>query len=44
MIHEQYFYPNYPGYQPDFEEKLSAVFDMLTSQGYTSVFFEACLK
>jgi len=44
MIHEQYFYPDYPRYQPDFEEKLSAVFDMLTSQGYTSVFFEACLE
>lgn len=40
MIHEQYFYPDYKAYQPDFEEKLDAVFTQLTSNGYESKFFE----
>ena len=40
MIHEQYFYPDYLAYQPDFEEKLNTVFDTLTQNGYVSHFFE----
>ena len=40
MIHEQYFYPDYPAYQPDFEEKIDAAFSYLTSLGYESAFFE----
>lgn len=40
MIHEQYFYPDYKAYQPDFEEKLEAAFSLLTSSGYESRFFE----
>lgn len=40
MIHEQYFYPDYDSYQPDFEEKLSACFARLTDMGYQSRFFE----
>lgn len=40
MIHEQYFYADYPAYQPDFEEKLCAVFSSLFAQGYKSAFFE----
>ena len=40
MIHEQYFYPDYPRYQPDFEEKLDATFAFLTSNGFKSAFFE----
>lgn len=40
MIHEQYFYEDYPAYQPEFEEKLAATFAYLTQQGYKSVFFE----
>ena len=43
MIHEQYFYPDYPKHQPDFEEKLKATFDYLTSNGYQSAFFEELL-
>ena len=43
MIHEQYFYADYPAYQPDFEEKLRAVFAFLKEQGYQSAFFEALL-
>ena len=40
MIHEQYFYPDYKAYQPDFEEKLFAAFSFLTEKGYESRFFE----
>ena len=40
MIHEQYFYPDYERHQPDFEDKLDAVFSYLSSAGYTSTFFE----
>ncbi len=40
MIHEQYFYPDYPSYQEDFEEKLGACFAFLKNEGYTSCFFE----
>lgn len=43
MIHEQYFYPDYKSYQPDFEEKLNATFSFLTSLGYKSSFFEELL-
>ncbi len=40
MIHEQYFYADYPAYQADFEEKLQAVFAFMNRHGYASVFFE----
>lgn len=40
MIHEQYFYKDYPRHQPDFEEKLVLVFSLLRDQGYQSCFFE----
>ena len=40
MIHEQYFYPDYEGYQPNFEEKLRAAFGFLRKKQYQSVFFE----
>ncbi len=40
MIHEQYFYKDYPSYQPDFEKKLEVVFDVLSKRGYKSCFFE----
>ncbi len=40
MIHEQYFYPDYPRYQENFEEKLTVAFEFLTQNGYTSTFFE----
>lgn len=43
MIHEQYFYPDYPYYQADFEEKLDAVFAALRREGYASTFFEKIL-
>ncbi len=40
MIHEQYFYPDYHRYQPDFEEKLEIAFECLVHGGYQSSFFE----
>ena len=40
MIHEQYFYKDYPFYQPDFEKKLETVFNILSNHGYKSYFFE----
>jgi len=43
MIHEQFFYPDYPYYQPDFEEKIDGAFAILTENGYKSSFFEDCI-
>ena len=40
MIHEQYFYPDYPLYQNDFEEKICAAFEFLEKNGFQSIFFE----
>ena len=39
MIHEQYFYPDYRAYQPDFEEKLMNTFAFLLDHGFASVFY-----
>ena len=43
MIHEQYFYPDYPYYQAEFGEKLDAVFSALVNEGYQSTFLENTL-
>lgn len=43
MIHEQYFYPDYPAYQANFEDKLQTVFGFLENNGYQSKFFEEML-
>lgn len=43
MIHEQYFYPDYRDYQPDFEEKLTSALSFLTKAGYQSRFLEEAL-
>lgn len=40
MIHEQYFYPDYHQYQPDFEEKLDRAFALLKENGFESGFVE----
>ena len=40
MIHEQYFYPDYRQYQPDFEEKLDRAFALLKENGFESCFVE----
>ena len=43
MIHEQYFYPDYGWYQPDFEEKIASAFSLLTQNVYKSCFLEELL-
>ena len=43
MIHEQYFYEDYPRYQPDFEEKLCITFAELARLGFENRFFEEML-
>ena len=43
MIHEQYFYEDYPRYQSNFEEKLETVFTFLEDNDYQSRFFEEML-
>jgi len=40
MIHEQYFYPDYHAYQPEFEEKLFTTFEFLKENGFINSFFE----
>lgn len=40
MIHEQYFYPDYAAYQPDFAEKIRCALSWLTAHGYQSCFLE----
>ena len=40
MIHEQYFYPDYKWYQPEYSEKLRQTFETLQEKGYESIFFE----
>ena len=44
MIHEQYFYPDYKNYQPDFAQKLDTTFQILTQNHYISQFFEDILS
>jgi len=43
MIHEQYYYKDYPWYQPDFEEKLEIAISYLQNNGYESVFIDEIL-
>ena len=43
MIHEQYFYEDYPAYQENFERKLETVFSFMETNGHESCFFEEML-
>jgi len=40
MIHEQYFYPDYPGYQRDFAQKVEAPLVLFQERGLVSRFLE----
>jgi hypothetical protein len=40
MIHEQYFYPDYHAYQPDFADKLESTFAYLCENGFESTFYQ----
>jgi hypothetical protein len=40
MIHEQYFYPNYRAYEPDFRERVERAIEFVHRRGYRPVFYE----
>lgn len=40
MIHEQYFYPAYRAYEPDFRERVERAIDFVHRRGYRPVFYE----
>jgi hypothetical protein len=39
MIHEQYFYPSYRSYQPDFKQRVETTIAWAAKKGYKPVFF-----
>ncbi len=39
LIHEQYFYPDYINYQPDFKDKVETAIRWATERGYKPVFY-----
>ena len=40
MIHEQYFYPDYRAYEPDYRERCERAIGWVTRRGYKPVFYE----
>lgn len=43
-VHEQYFYPDYYGYQPDYADKIFKMCEILTNVGFTFVCGDEILK
>jgi hypothetical protein len=43
MIHEQYFYPFYSAYQPDFRDKVITAVKWAVGKGYIPAFLSDCL-
>ncbi|MDF7816077.1 hypothetical protein P1X15_00680 [Runella sp. MFBS21] len=43
LVHEQYFYPFYEAYQPDFRERIVACVKWATHKGYTPAFLGDCI-
>jgi hypothetical protein len=43
MIHEQYFYPDYFNYQPDFREKVITAVKWAVDNGYKPAFLSDCV-
>ncbi|HWQ53845.1 MAG TPA: SMP-30/gluconolactonase/LRE family protein [Bryobacteraceae bacterium] len=39
IIHEQYFYPDYRGYEPDYRARVERAIEWVTRRGYKPVFF-----
>ncbi len=39
MIHEQYFYPDYRAYEPDYRERVERAVEWVTRKGYKPVFY-----
>ena len=44
MIHEQYFYPAYEAYQPDYREKVLTAVKWVVDNGYQPAFLEECVN
>lgn len=42
-IHEQYFYPHYESYQPNYADKVLTVIKWATLNGYQSAFLNECI-
>lgn len=43
LIHEQYFYPDYHNYQPDYFEKIELAVKWAADNGYVPAFLEDCI-
>jgi hypothetical protein len=43
MIHEQYFHPDYPEYQPDFRQKVMTAAKWASDNGYKPAFLSECI-
>jgi hypothetical protein len=43
LIHEQYFYPSYSAYQPDYRQKVLTAVKWASDNGYTPAFLEECV-
>ena len=39
MIHEQYFYPDYRNYEPDYRQRVERAIEWVTRRGYKPVFY-----
>ena len=40
MIHEQYFYPDYVAYEPDYRQRVETAIEWVTRHGYRPVLFD----
>ena len=43
LIHEQYFYPGYRGYQPNYRQKVLTAVKWAVEKGYTPAFLKDCI-
>ena len=43
LVHEQYFYPFYFNYQPDYRERIKTAVQWATANGYEPAFLEECI-
>lgn len=43
LMHEQYFYPSYSSYQPDYRQKVLAAVQWAVNNGYKPAFLEECV-
>jgi hypothetical protein len=43
LIHEQYFYPFYKNYQPDFRQKVTTAIKWAADKGYKPAFLSECI-